>query len=350
MRVVDLRSDTVTLPTPAMRKAMYEAELGDDVMGEDPTVNRLEALAAEMVGKEAAVFVPSGSMGNLISILSHCQRGDEVIMGHQAHTFVFEVGAASVFGGLQVHTVPNRPDGTLEPGDVLDAIRGENVHFPRTGLVCLENSHNKCGGWALTVEQMDAVCLPVKERGIPVHLDGARIFNAAVALEVDVKQLTRNVDSVMFCLSKGLSAPVGSMVAGSEEFIVRARKNRKMVGGGMRQAGVLAAAGIIGLTQMVDRLADDHHHAQMLADGLREVKGIEPKLNGIRTNMTFFELTADWITPSELLYALKDQGVKVGHYGKGVFRAATHYGIEEDDVHYALDAFGRVMSQGAQSG
>ena len=316
-------------------------------MGEDPTVNRLEALAAEMVGMEAAVFVPSGTMGNLVSILSHCQRGDEVIMGDQAHTFVFEVGAASVFGGLQVHTVPNQPDGALQPMDVLEAIRGENVHFPPTGLVCLENSHNKCGGWALTVEQMDAVSVPVKERGIPVHLDGARIFNAAVALEVDVKELTRNVDSVMFCLSKGLSAPVGSMVAGSEEFILRARKNRKMVGGGMRQAGVLAAAGVIALTEMVDRLREDHHHAQMLADGLREVNGIEPKLNGIRTNMAFFDLTADWITPQELLAALRAEGVKVSHYGERVFRAVTHYGVEEDDIRYALDAFGRVMSRAA---
>ena len=347
MKIIDLRSDTVTLPTPAMRKAMYEAELGDDVMGEDPTVNRLEALAAEKVGKEAALYVPSGTMGNLVCILSHCQRGDEVIMGDQAHTFIFEVGAASVFGGLQVHTVPNEADGMLDPQNVLDAIRGENVHFPPTGLVCLENTHNKCGGWALTLEQMDSVCLPVKGRGIPVHLDGARIFNAAVALEVDVKELTRNVDSVMLCLSKGLCAPVGSMVAGSEEFIRRARKNRKMVGGGMRQAGVLAAAGIVALTEMVDRLAEDHGNARALAEGLMGMEGIRLERRGVQTNMTFVTLVADWITPAELLTALGGEGVKVSYYGKGVFRAVTHHGIEEEDIHLALEAFRRVMQEGA---
>jgi threonine aldolase len=345
MGIIDLRSDTVTLPTPAMREAMYEAELGDDVMGEDPTVNRLEALAAEKVGKEAALFVPSGTMGNLVSILAHCQRGDEMIVGDQAHVFVFEVGAASVLGGLQVHLVPNEPSGMLESQNVLDAIRGENVHFPSTGLVCLENSHNKCGGWALTVDQMDSVCLPVKDRGIPVHLDGARVFNAAVALGVDVKELTRNVDSVMFCLSKGLCAPVGSMVAGSEEFISRARKNRKMVGGGMRQAGVVAAAGIVALNEMVDRLAEDHNNARLLAEGLMGVDGLRIEEHGIRTNMTFLNLVADWITPPELLQALGAQGVKVSDYGKGVFRAVTHHGIEEEDIQQALKAFRLVMKE-----
>jgi threonine aldolase len=347
MRIIDLRSDTVTLPTPAMREAMYQAELGDDVMGEDPTVNRLEAFAAEKVGKGAALFVPSGTMGNLVSVLTHCQRGDEIIVGDQAHVFVFEVGAAAVLGGLQVHIVPNESNGMLEPQNVLDAIRGENVHFPPTGLVCLENSHNKCGGWALTVEQMDSICLPVKERDIPVHLDGARVFNAAVALGVDVKELTRNVDSVMFCLSKGLCAPVGSVVAGSAEFIKRARKYRKMVGGGMRQAGVLAAAGIVALTEMVDRLAEDHTNARLLAEGLMGVDGLRIEERGIRTNMTFLTLVADWITPPELLTALAGNGVKVSYYGKGVFRAVTHYGIEEEDIHLALEAFRRVMKERA---
>lgn len=346
MKNIDLRSDTVTLPTPAMRKAMYDAELGDDVMGEDPTVNRLEVLAAEKVGKEAALFVPSGAMGNLVSVLTHCRRGDEVIVGDQAHIFIFEVGAASVLGGLQVHTVPNEPNGMLDPQNVLDAIRGENVHFPPTGLVCLENTHNKRGGWALTLEQMDSVCLPVKERGIPVHLDGARVFNAAVALGVEVKELAMNVDSVMFCLSKGLCAPVGSMVAGSEEFISRARKYRKMVGGGMRQAGVLAAAGIVALTEMVDRLAEDHSNARALAEGLMGIEGIRLERHGVQTNMTFLTLVADWITPPELLTALGGEGVKVGYYGKGVFRAVTHHGIEEEDIHLALEAFRRVMKEG----
>ena len=347
MKIIDLRSDTVTLPTPAMRKAMYEAELGDDVMGEDPTVNRLEALAAEKVGKEAALYVPSGTMGNLVCILSHCQRGDEVIMGNQAHTFIFEVGAASVFGGLQVHTVPNEPDGMLNPQNVLDAIRGENIHFPPTRLVCVENTQNKCGGFALSPEQIDSVCLPVKERGISVHLDGARVFNAAVALGVDVKELTRNVDSVMFCLSKGLCAPVGSMVAGSEEFMRRARRNRKMVGGGMRQAGVLAAAGIVALTEMVDRLADDHANARVLADGLEGMEGLRLEQHGVRTNMVFFTLVTDRMTPPEFRAALEEEGVKVGYYGGRLFRAVTHHGIEEQDVRRTIEAFGRVMKERA---
>jgi threonine aldolase len=345
MKIIDLRSDTVTLPTPEMRKAMFEAELGDDVMGEDPTVNRLEALAAEKVGKEAALYVPSGTMGNLVCILSHCQRGDEVIMGDQAHTFIFEVGAASVFGGLQVHTVPNEPDGMLDPQNVLGAIRGDNVHFPPTRLVCLENTQNKCGGFALSPEQIDSVCLPVKERGIPVHLDGARVFNAAVALGVDVKELTRNVDSVMFCLSKGLCAPVGSMVAGSEEFIRRARRNRKMVGGGMRQAGVLAAAGIVALTEMVDRLAEDHANARVLADGLRGMADLRLEEHGVRTNMVFFNLVTDRTPPTEFRSALEEKGVKVGYYGGRLFRAVTHHGIEEQDVRTAIDAFQRVLKE-----
>ena len=343
MKIVDLRSDTVTLPTPAMRQAMYEAELGDDVMGEDPTVNKLEALAAEKMGKEAALFVASGTMGNLVSILSHCQRGHEVIMGDRAHTFVFEVGAASVFGGLQIHTVPNEPNGMLDPQNVLGAIRGDNVHFPPTGLVCLENTHNTCGGLALTPGQMDSVCEPVKERGIPIHLDGARIFNAAVALGVDVKGFTRNVDSVMFCLSKGLCAPVGSLVAGSAEFIQRARRNRKMVGGGMRQAGVLAAAGIIALTEMVDRLAEDHAHARMLAQGLQGTKGIRLESHGAQTNMVFFTLLANGISPEEFRAALEGEGVKLGYYRDAIFRAVTHHGIEQDDIQHAVDAFQRVM-------
>jgi threonine aldolase len=322
---------------------MYEAELGDDVMGEDPTVNRLEALAAEKIGKEAALFVASGTMGNLVSILTHCRRGDEVIMGDQAHTFVFEVGAASVFGGLQVHTVPNEPSGMLDPQKVLGAIRGLDIHYPPTGLVCLENTQNKCGGLALTPEQMDSVCAPVRERGIPVHLDGARIFNAAVALSVDVKELTKHADSVMFCLSKGLCAPVGSLVAGSHEFIQRARRNRKMVGGGMRQVGILAAAGILALTEMVDRLVEDHRNASVLAEGLSYVRGISLNLHGIQTNMVFFTLTADGMTPDELSAALEGEGIKVGHHAGRVFRAVTHYGIEEEDIHHTVGAFQRVL-------
>jgi threonine aldolase len=343
MRIVDLRSDTVTLPTPAMREAMYEAELGDDVMGEDPTVNRLEALAAEMVGKEAALFVPSGTMGNLVSILTHCQRGDEIILGDKAHIFIFEVASASAFGGVQLHIVPNERNGMLEPSSVLGAIRGENIHFPRTRLVCLENSHNRCGGCVLSPEQMDSVCVPVRERGIAVHLDGARVFNAAIALGVDVQELTRNVDSVMFCLSKGLCAPVGSLVGGTEEFIGRARKNRKMLGGGMRQAGILAAAGIVALTEMVDRLEEDHRNARLLGEGLSDIEGLEVDLDTVQTNMAFFNLVTQKMSPLALLSALSDEGIKVSHYGAGLYRAVTHHGIEEQDIRYVLDVFRRIF-------
>jgi threonine aldolase len=343
MRIVDLRSDTVTLPTPAMREAMYEAELGDDVMGEDPTVNRLEALAAEMVGKEAALFVPSGTMGNLVSILTHCQRGDEIILGDKAHIFIFEVASASAFGGVQLHIVPNEQNGMLDPENVLGAIRGENVHLPPTRLVCLENTQNWCGGCVLSPEQMDSVCFPVRERGIAVHLDGARIFNAAVALGIDARELTSNVDSVMFCLSKGLCAPVGSLVAGTKDFILRARKNRKRLGGGMRQAGILAAAGIVGLTQMVDRLAEDHHNARLLGEGLKEIEGLGVDLDTVQSNMVFFDLETERMTAPELLAALGESGIKVGNYGATRFRAVTHHGIEEEDIHRVLNVFRRIF-------
>lgn len=343
MKIIDLRSDTVTQPTPAMREAMYKAEVGDDVFGEDPTVNALEALAAEKMGKEAALFVVSGTMGNLVSILTHCRRGDEVIMGDKAHTFLFEVGAAAAFGGVLVHTIPNEPNGMLDPDSVLAAIRGDDIHFPPTRLVCLENTHNRCGGSALSPAQTDSICTPVRERGIPVHLDGARVFNASVSLGVDVKELTRNVDSVMFCLSKGLSAPVGSLVAGGEEFIRRARKNRKMVGGGMRQAGVIAAAGIVALDEMVDRLAEDHTNAGLLAEGLKEIDGLDVELNTVQSDIVIFSLVTERMTPSDVVTGLANQGVKVGFIGNRQFRAVTHYGIEEEDILLALDAFRQVV-------
>ena len=343
MKIVDLRSDTVTLPTPAMRQAMLEAELGDDVMGEDPTVNRLEALAADKVGKEAALFVPSGTMGNLVSVLTHCQRGDEIIVGDEAHIFVYEVAGASAFGGVQIRLIPNQRNGMLDPQKVLEAIRGEDIHLPPTRLVCLENTHNRCGGCVLSPEQMDSICVPVRERGIAVHLDGARIFNAAVSLGVEAKELTGNVDSVMFCLSKGLCAPVGSLVASSEEFIRRARKNRKMLGGGMRQAGVLAAAGIVALTEMVDRLEEDHRNARILAEGLAEIVGLDVDLDTVQSDIVIFRVVSEKATALQVQAALRTEGVKVSYYGGKLMRAVTHYGIEEDDIRYALGAFEKVM-------
>jgi len=342
-KIIDLRSDTVTQPTPAMREAMYRAEVGDDVFGEDPTVNRLEELAAEKVGKEASLFVVSGTMGNLVSIVTHCQRGDEVIIGDQAHAFYYEVGGSAVLGGLPFHPLPNR-DGMLDPGEVEAAIRADNIHMPRTGLVCLENTHNRQGGVALTPAQMDSVIRVARRYNVPVHLDGARIFNAAVALGLDVRELTRNVDSVMFCLSKGLSAPVGSMVAGDKDYIQRARKYRKMVGGGLRQAGILAAAGIVALTEMVDRLAEDHETAQLLAQGLSQIKGLISDPQKVQTNIVVFEVDSPGPSVQEFVANLAKEGVKVIPFGGRRLRAVTHYGIGKEDIFLALAAIRRVMA------
>ena len=273
MTIIDLRSDTVTLPTPAMRQAMAEAELGDDVFGEDPTTIRLEQMAAERVGQEAAMLVPSGTMANLVCVLTHCGRGDEAILGDQCHTFVYEVGGIAALGGVHPHPVPNQPDGTLRLEDIERAIRSDNVHFPRSRLICLENTHNQCGGRVLRPGYMAEVVDLAHRRGLKVHLDGARVFNAAVALGVDVRELTAGMDSVSFCLSKGLSGPVGSLVCGPKEFVGQARRVRKMLGGGMRQCGVIAAAGIVALEQMVDRLAEDHALAQQARTGHRRGTG-----------------------------------------------------------------------------
>jgi len=345
VREVDLRSDTVTLPTPAMRRAMYEAELGDDVFGEDPTVNRLEAMAAERMGKEAAMFVASGTMGNLTAMLTHCQRGHEAIMGDKAHTFLFEAGGSAVLGGIHPHTLPNQPDGTLRLEDIEAAIRPENPHHPRTRLVCLENTHNRCGGAVLTPEYTDRVGELAHRHGLAVHLDGARVFDAAVALGVDVRHLTRSVDSVQFCLSKGLSAPVGSLLCATREFIAEAQRWRKMLGGGMRQAGVIAAAGIEALDDMVDRLADDHANARRLAEGLADMPGFAVDLASVQTNIVIWDLTTDRVSPQEVVERLGAEGVKILAIGGRQFRAVTHYGIETDDVEQAVDVARQVMER-----
>ncbi|MEJ2211959.1 MAG: low-specificity L-threonine aldolase [Anaerolineae bacterium] len=343
-RIVDLRSDTVTLPTPAMRQAMLQAELGDDVYGEDPTVNRLEAMAAERLGKEAAVFVPSGTMANLSSLLAHCGRGDEAIMGHLAHTFLFEAGGSAAVGGIHPHTVPNQPDGTLDLGDVEAAIRSPgNAHYPRTRLICLENTHNRCSGAVLTPEYVAQVRALAQRHGLAVHLDGARIFNAAAALGLPVADLVRDVDSVSFCLSKGLSAPVGSLVCASAPFITEVRRQRKMLGGGMRQAGVLAAAGIVALETMVDRLADDQANARRLAEGLSGIPGVELDLARIQTNIVIFALAPGAPAPAEFAAGLAARGIKMGTIGGRKLRAVTHYGIEAEDVDYALTVAREVL-------
>lgn len=346
--MIDLRSDTVTHPSPRMREAMYRAELGDDVFGEDPTVNRLQEMAAERMGKEAALFVVSGTMGNLVSLLTHCGRGDEIILGDRAHIFLFEAGGASALGGMMVHTVPNRPDGTLNPADVEAAVRDErNVHFPRSRLVCLENTHNRCGGAVLSAEQMRSVAAVAHAHGLKVHLDGARIFNAALALGVPVRTLAAEVDSLTFCLSKGLAAPVGAVICGTREFIAEARRNRKAVGGGMRQAGVLAAAGIVALEEMVDRMAEDHANARFFAEAVAEIPGLSIDPETVRTNIVIYDVTNPLLTPAQVSAALKARGVLINPTeGRGM-RAVTHYGIERSDVEKAIAALREVMGSAA---
>jgi len=341
MKIVDLRSDTFTLPTPEMMQAIQEAELGDDVFQEDPTMNKLEKLAAQKIGKEKALFVTSGTQANVVSLLAHTERGDEVIMEAQSHTYLYEVGAMAALGGLMAHPVPGNK-GVLYPEDVKKAIRGDDIHFPRTRLVCLENTHNNAGGIAVTPEQIKAVADVVKPQNIKIHLDGARVFNAAVALKTDVKTITKEFDSVMFCLSKGLSAPVGSMVCGSEEFIKRARKARKMLGGGMRQAGILAACGIVAVEKMVDRLKDDHTNAQKLAKGLSELKGISIDLDTVQTNIIIFDVSKLGGS-HKFIEILEKKGVKCLARDETHVRMVTHRMVSSEDIDTALERIKEVV-------
>ena len=338
--MIDLRSDTVTAPTPEMRVAMAQAEVGDDVYGEDPSVNRLQEMAADLMGKEAGLFVPSGTMGNLAAALTHCQRGDEVIMGDLGHTFLFEGGGISALGGIFAHTLPNQTNGTIDLDDIETAIWPDDVHHPHTRLVILENTHNRCGGVVLSTAYTQSVGNLVHHHGLSLHLDGARIFNAAVALGVKAKVLAEPADSVTFCLSKGLCAPVGSVLCGSEEFIYKAKRIRKVLGGGMRQAGVLAAAGIVALETMVDRLIDDHSRARRLAEGLAELPALKLNLGFPSTNMVFITLT-DMVKQSgeEIRNKLLRKHIKVGLVSPKIFRLVTHYWITDEDIETVVKAF-----------
>ena len=307
--IIDMRSDTVTVPTPAMRAAMANAEVGDDVYGEDPTINRLEDLSAHMMGKEAGLFVPSGTMGNLTAVLTHCTRGDEAIMGHLGHTFLFEAGGVAALGGVMPHTIPNQPDGSLKLEDIQDAVRSEDVHFPPSRLVILENTHNRAGGTVLGVDYTAQVAEVAHRNGLKLHIDGARIFNAAAALGIEAEALVKDADSVTFCLSKALCAPVGSVLCGSGEFIHRARKLRKQLGGGMRQAGILAAAGVVALQEMVPQLPDDHRRSRLLAQGLKSVSGLVVETDPPQTNMVFTRLDdTSPVTGSELVMLAAEKG------------------------------------------
>lgn len=344
MKIIDLRSDTVTQPTESMREAMAQAVVGDDVLDEDPTVHRLQKLAAGRVGKEAALFVPSGTMANLVSVLTHCGRGDEIILGDRSHIFLNEVGGVSALGGIHPRIVSNNEDGSLPLEALRKAVRRQDIHYPTTQLICLENTHNYCCGGVLTPDYMDDVLNLAEEHALKIHLDGARIFNAAAALSIEVRELTRQADSMMFCLSKGLSAPVGSLICGRREFIDRARKIRKMVGGGMRQAGHLAAAGIVALEKLTGRLQEDHVRARKLAQGLAGCAGIELDLDRVRTNIVFFRLNHSKVAPEIFLGQLESRGIKLLITAPGMFRAVLHREISEEQVDSVLNAVRAILA------
>jgi threonine aldolase len=338
--VVDLRSDTLTVPTPEMREAMAHAEVGDDVYEEDPSVRRLEALAAERLGKEAALFVTSGTQGNLVSVLAQTQPGQEVVLDGDAHIFNSEVAGATVIGGVQLRPVRTER-GFLTAAQVRESLRPANIHVPQTALVCVENTHNRHGGTCCTPEEIATVAAVAHEAGVSVHLDGARLFNAAVALGRPARDFTRYADSVTFCVSKGLAAPVGSLVCGSAEVVARARRVRKMLGGGMRQAGILAAAGIVALERMVERLAEDHAHARRLAEGVAKLPSVRIDLASVQTNIVIFRVDRPGGV-DELARGAAARKVKIHAMSPTAVRCVTHKDVDADDVGRALDAFKEI--------
>ncbi len=338
MKIIDLRSDTVTKPGDGMRQAMLKAEVGDDVYGEDPTVNDLQELAAEMTGKEAALFVPTGTQGNLLAILAHCQRGEEYIAGQQAHCYRYEAGGAAVFGGVQPQPIEFEGDGRLDLAKVAAMIKPADDHFAITRLLCLENTQ---AGRALPLDYQCEAADFAREYGLKLHLDGARVFNAAVRQQVPVSEITCYYDSISFCLSKGLGAPVGSILVGSREFIARAHRWRKMAGGGMRQVGILAAAGIYALKHNVVRLVEDHQNAKRLAEGLCNIEGLDVELDKVDTNMVFVSMTLE--KQPQLIDCLKKQGILIGGYGQ--LRLVTHHDIAVDDVPVVVEAFEKALAR-----
>ncbi|WP_067460937.1 GntG family PLP-dependent aldolase [Actinomadura macra] len=344
---VELRSDTFTLPTAEMLDAMTTAELGDDVYGEDPTVNALERRAAQMVGKEAACFMPSGTMSNLASIMAHCPRGSQVIVGAESDIYVYQAGGASVCGGIVYHPVANRRDGTMDLEEIEAAFPDDpdDPQFALPALICLENPQNHCGGRVLPLGHLKAIRALATQRGVPVHLDGARIFNAALACGVAAPELASYADSIQFCLSKGLAAPAGSVVAGSRPFVAEVRRIRKMLGGGMRQAGVLAAAGLVALETMVGRLAEDHANAVRLAEGLADLDGVRLDPRPVEMNMVFFR------PPDAAAFVARcgEMGVGVAELGRGRIRCVTHAGISAEDVDHALTVFAKALSEPASN-
>lgn len=341
--MIDLRSDTITKPTEEMRKAMYAAEVGDDVYKEDPTVTELEETAAEILGKESALFVTSGTQGNQIAVLTHCQPGQELLLEEESHIFYYESGAVAALAGVQTRTIAGNR-GAMDPKAVFNAVRTEDIHYPETGLICIENTHNRAGGAVVPPDNMREIYKIAQANKIPLHIDGARLFNAAVAAGVDVKEFTKNSDTVQICLSKGLGAPVGSILAGSADFIHKARKWRKRLGGGMRQAGVIAAPGLIALTKMKDRLGEDQWNARVLADGIEAIQGLklarQPETNIIVADVAELKITSD-----VFVERLRAEGVIAGTFGSTFVRFVTHYDVSEDQIQQAIDAIARAARQ-----
>jgi threonine aldolase len=341
--VIDLRSDTVTRPTPSMRRAMAEAIVGDDQYGDDPTVNELEAQAAELMGKEAAVFVPSGTMGNLASLLARCDRGMEAIVGSESHILWYEMSGASALGGIPLMTVQNDRRGQLDLDQVEQAIRVDGPTSPVTGLICVENSHNRCGGTVLPLAYLHALREISLRRGVPIHMDGARIFNAAAALGVTVAEIASTVDSVQFCLSKGLAAPVGTLVTGDRDFVQRVRRSRKILGGAMRQSGVVAAAGLVAFEEMIGRLPEDHTRARTLAEFLATIPGVSIDLETVQTNIVVFRPPSG-IEKAATIAAFRERGLWVSDYGTRGIRMVTHYQIDDAAVDRAREVLAAVLA------
>jgi len=333
---IDLRSDTITQPTDAMRQAMAAAVVGDDVLGDDPTVQDLEILAAEKLGKPAALFVTSGTMGNLVSQMVHCRRGDEMILGSESHIFYYEQGGSAAIGNIHSRTLVNQPDGTMHPEDIQAAIRADNIHYPISRLVVIENTHNRCDGTPISLEYMNTIRDLADSNGLKIHVDGARIFNAAHALGCSAAELAAPADSITFCLSKGLAAPAGSLICGESDFIQQARRVRKVLGGGMRQVGILAAAGIVALNEMVDRLDEDHANAKQLANELNRIPGLAVDPDRIRTNIVYFNITKPDLTGMDLSERLNTAGVRVLPTGPQQLRAVTQYHVSASDIETAL--------------
>lgn len=344
MKFIDLRSDTVTEQPIFMKEAMFKAEVGDDVYGDDPTVIKLETLAAEIVGKEAALFIPSGTFGNQLALFTHCNRGSEVVIADSNHIIAHEVGASSVIAGVQLRAI-DAPNGVLKAGEIEKRIRfeDEDIHFPSTSLICIENAHSS--GNVLTLKNMEEIYDVAKKYNLPIHLDGARLFNASTALNVDVKEITKYCDSVMFCLSKGLCAPVGSILAGSKDFIDKARKKRKLMGGGLRQAGFLAAAGIVSLEEMTKRLKEDHDNAKLLADELNKIPELDVDLHNLKINMVFFSFKNKTVNTNALVKYFLENNIKINDVENGLMRFVTHYWITKDDVFKIINTLKDFLSQ-----